>query len=265
MIGMNGIKIGIAATRKADAITVLVEKNGGTPVVYPIQGEQQLNESICKQNINDFLNEPYDVVLLTTGIGIETLEKASRDLGVHTDFIEKLGKTSLAIRGSKTVSWVKKQSLAPTLISEDGTMKNLLKSLVNEKPTMGNRLFLQAYNQDDVEIKSELENAGYSVYLSKPYHYEAPNEETLHALRKEILDQTLRAVIFTSKTQVQNLFNGFEKTAELVAALNNGVLAASIGKVTTQELENRGVTNIFQPTNPKMGAMIVELREHLAG
>lgn len=263
MIGLKGEKIGIAASRKADEIATLVQKNGGTPAVFPIQGEQQLNANICEQNVKELLDKSYDVVLLTTGVGIETLENTAHNLKRHSDFIEKLGKTNIAIRGSKTINWAKKHSLTAKFVSKDGTMENVLAILSAEQPKNGKRLFLQAYNQDDVALKQALETIGYSVYLSKPYHYNAPDYKTLSSLRREVLDKSLHAVIFTSKTQVQNLFNESERAAEIVESFNNGVLAAAVGKVTAYELKQRGIVNTFQPNKPKMGAMVVELREYL--
>ncbi|MGP4107589.1 uroporphyrinogen-III synthase [Virgibacillus sp. L01] len=262
MTGMDGVKVGVAATRKAGAISTLVQKNGGTPVVYSIQGEQQLNENICEQNVEAFLEKPFDMVLLTTGVGIEILEATALDLNRHSEFIQKMGETNLAVRGRKTLNWAKKHSLSVQVISDDGTMGSLLANLDVERPNRGNRIFLQAYNQDDAEIKKELENIGYSIYLSKPYHYKVPDHKTLRSLREEIIAQTLHTVIFTSKTQVQNLFNKYERPEEIVESLNKRVLAAAIGKVTAQELEQRGVSKVFQSSTSKMGAMVVELTEY---
>ncbi|MGJ9460475.1 uroporphyrinogen-III synthase [Oceanobacillus sp. CF4.6] len=260
MKGLNGKKIGVAAERRAEAISTLIQKYGGTPIAFPIQGEQKLNESICEQNIKELLAKPFDMVVLTTGVGAETLENTAQRLNLDSNFIEKLGNTTLAIRGSKTVKWIKKYSLSAKYTSEDGTMENLLTSLASEQPNKDKHLFLQAYNQGDVILKKALEDLGYDVYLSKPYHYRAPDDKTLHGLKKAVTEQTLDAVIFTSKTQVQNLFQTTE--GEIVKAFNENVLAVAVGKVTAAELKIKGINNVFQSEKQKMGAMIVELSEH---
>ncbi|ASK62180.1 uroporphyrinogen-III synthase [Virgibacillus phasianinus] len=261
---MIGLKVGIAATRKADEIAALVQKSGGIPVVFSIQGKQQLNESTVGNDIKELLDTTFDVVLLTTGVGIETLESAAHNLGRHSEFIQQLEKTNLAIRGSKTIKWAKKYSLSATYVSRDGTMESLVDALADARPGGGTRLFLQAYNQDDAALQQALEAAGYAVYLSKPYQYKAPDNNTLSALRKEIVDKSLHTVIFTSKTQVHNLFNGTELAGEIVDSFNNGVLAAAVGKITASELEQKGISYVFQPNRSRMGAMVVELREYLA-
>jgi uroporphyrinogen-III synthase len=260
MKGLNGKVIGVAATRKADAISTLIQKNDGTPKLFPIQGEQQLNESICEEDIREFLANPFDMVVLTTGVGAETLENTAHQLNQHSNFIKKLDQSTLAIRGSKTLKWLKKHSLSAKYIAEDGTMDNLLTALTTEQRQMDKQLFLQAYNQDDVNLKYLLEDLGYHVYLSKPYQFMPPDDKILKALKQEVLNQTIDAVIFTSKTQVKNLFQN--SAEEIIHAFNEKVLAVAIGKVTAAELEKIGVCNIFQSEKQKMGAMVVELNEH---
>lgn len=263
MKGLEGKKIGVAATRKADAISILIQKSEGTPALFPIQGEQLFNKETCEQNVKELLTKPFDVVLLTTGIGAETLENSTYHLNCHSDFIQKLGNTNLAIRGSKTLNWAKKHSLSAKFVSEDGTMESLLTSLSSDKHNGGKRLFLQAYNQDDAALKHTLENLGYTVYLSKPYHYREPDHQILSNLRQEIIYQSLDAVVFTSKTQVKNLFNTSHNTKGITDSFNDNVLPVAVGKVTARELMQQGVTNVFQPSKPKMGAMVVELSAYL--
>ncbi|MFC2947365.1 uroporphyrinogen-III synthase [Virgibacillus sediminis] len=256
---LEGKQVGVAAARSADAISSLIINNGGSPKVFSIQGEQLLNEEISRSNISELLSRPFDYVLLTTGIGAKTLEQAAEQLGLVPDFIDKLGHTKLAIRGSKTLKWLKQHSLTTSIEAEDGTMENLLNKL-SEESNGGKQVFLQAYNEDDASLKGKLEELGYTVYLSKPYQYRNPDRETLNSLQKQITNRTLDAVIFTSKTQVQNLFlEGSTAQKELMEAFNEDVLAVAVGKVTAKRLESYGVSNVFQPTDPKMGRMVVEL------
>lgn len=259
-MGLEGRKVGIAAERKADMIAKLIEKNGGKPSTFPIQGKQVLNEKTAEKNVSKLLAESFHLILLTTGIGAETLEKAAQQLNLFSDFIGKLEKSTLAVRGSKTRKWLKKHSLTASYVSEDGTMENVLDSLAEVKRSDGKHVFLQTYDQDDVVIKNKLESIGYTVYLSKPYLYKKPDFLILNNLRQHIMDQTLDAVVFTSKTQVINLFD--KERERLVYAFNDKVKAVAVGKVTAYELEKNGVSHVIHPTNQKMGAMVIELRNY---
>ncbi|MGP4059781.1 uroporphyrinogen-III synthase [Halobacillus sp. H74] len=259
MTGLEGKKVGIAADRSADSISNLVVNMGGIPAVYPIQGTKRLNEATCKQNVEDYLNETFDWVILTTGIGARTLADNAETHGFHDSLINKLSEEPLAIRGSKTLDWLKENGLRPSVIADDGTMNNLFERLIMVDKDVKGRVFLQAYNQDDAYLKQFLEKQGYSVYLSRPYVFEAPLPDVLQELKEEITSLKMDAVIFTSKTQVLNLFSNAAEHGGLVEAFNTDVLAVAVGKVTANELESQGINNVLQPKRQKMGAMVVTL------
>ncbi|UOQ44362.1 uroporphyrinogen-III synthase [Halobacillus salinarum] len=263
MSGLTDKHIGIAASRQAENISKLIEKQGGTSRVFSIQGKQQLNEQTCRENVGTLIDEPFNWAVLTTGIGARTLEDSAVDSGLQGEFIKKLSQLKLAVRGSKTLRWMKEHNLNADLTAEDGTMDNLFHYLKKETNNeQSQRIFLQAYNQDDAELKESLEQFGFSVYLSKPYKYERPDPKVLEELETNILSQTLDAVVFTSKTQVQNLLLHTPRAEELVNAFNEGVLAVAVGKVTASELERAGISEVLQPEQPKMGAMIVSMVHH---
>ncbi len=263
MKGLAGKKIGVAAVRASKEISLLIEKQSGTPVILPIQGRQRLNEQISEENISDFLAGTFDWAIFTTGIGARTLTDSAESIGLLEPYINKLNSTKLAVRGSKTMKWIKEHDLKPIYVSDDGTMANLLAALTEEyKGKSPQRIFLQAYDQDDDKLKSLLEENGHSVYLSRPYSYEKPDSLVVDQLKQSIIEQSLDAIVFTSKTQVKNIFADGEQQAQLIQAFNDRVFAVAVGKVTAQELENHGIVQVLQPEHQKMGAMIVALDRH---
>lgn len=263
MDGLKGKKVAVAASRQAKAIDTLISKHGGNTIQLPIQGEYQLNDSICQQDVKKLVENTFDFVILTTGIGAETLEQSAQKLNIHHSFIDKLKNSTLAIRGSKTTKWLKQHQLTPGILSADGTMENLIESLPPAKENEGKQIYLQTYNEDDVYLKRSLEQLGYDVYLSKPYSYKEPDQQILSILKETITSQNVDVVVFTSKTQVRNLFMKEDKK-KLAEAFNQGILAAAIGKVTAAELEKNGIEKVFQPKKPKMGAMVVELNKQFS-
>lgn len=111
MDGLKGKQVAVAASRRAKAIDTLISKHGGNTIQLPIQGEYQLNDSICQQDVKKLVENTFDFVILTTGIGAETLEQSAKRLHIHTSFIDKLKSSTLAIRGSKTTKWMKQHHL----------------------------------------------------------------------------------------------------------------------------------------------------------
>ncbi|WP_079479028.1 uroporphyrinogen-III synthase [Halobacillus salinus] len=258
MSGLIGKRVALAADRRSEEISKLIRNFNGTPVVYSAQGTQNLSEETSRSDVETFLSRSFDWVILTTGIGARTLSNSAEKAGIQESYINKLAKSRLAIRGQKTVDWLKEQDLSPTVLSEDGTMAKLL-SLLPEG--LGGDIFLQAYNQDDAKWKKAIEDKGYSVYLSQPYSFEQPDPSVVDGLKDEVIGSTVDAVVFTSKTQVLNVFGGDRKD-ELVGSFNDRVLAVAVGKVTAKALEDEGITEVLQPEKQKMGAMIVTLDRH---
>lgn len=258
MSGLKGKVVGVAADRQSEAICTLLQKKGAEAVAYPSQGKQQLNQDISAQNVRDYIQLEFDWVILTTGIGAKTLEDASIEQGLEQHFTQKLQKESLVIRGSKTLRWLQEKELQPALVSEDGTMENLVAALPRGEET--SRVFLQAYHQDDALWQETLEGLGYDVYVSKPYAFDPPEQSVTDRLRESIIAQSLDAVVFTSKTQVLNVFA--EQNHEMVQSFNNGVIAVAVGKVTAGQLQEQGITYVVEPEVQKMGAMVVELERY---
>jgi len=260
MSELQGKRVAVAADRRAEEIGTLIRNFGGEPVVYSIQGKMNLDEATSAGNVHDLIAGSFDWVILTTGIGARTLADSALKNEVHEDFIEKLRSSHLAIRGKKTTDWMKEHQLKPELLAADGTMAELMKEL-RAAPERGS-VFLQAYNLDDAKWKSTLEEMGHEVYLSQPYSFEKPKTAHLQELKMEIFDQSVEAVVFTSKTQVKNLFEDTEDQESLIRKFNDQVLAVAVGKVTAKELEDQGISEVLQPENQKMGAMVVKLNQY---
>ena len=263
MTGLQGKYIGIAAERRANELRHLVEKNGGRAIILPIQGERWLNASIAKDNVRHFITYPFDWAVFTTGIGAEALEKAANTLDCLEAYIRKLKETKLAIRGSKTKKWLSQFALEPDIISPDGTMSGLVEAM-RSSGMQAHHLFYQSYDQEEEQLIEDIKGFSSSIYHSRPYQYLEPEQDVLNDLRFSITSQSLDAVLFTSKSQVQNLFSNISQSQEklLLHAFQTKVLAVAVGKVTAEALNNYGVKNVLQPKREKMGAMVITLSSH---
>ncbi|MGR9050199.1 uroporphyrinogen-III synthase [Halobacillus faecis] len=262
MSGLKGKKVGIAADRRSDAIERLITNMGGIPYVFPLQGKQLLDEKASRRHVGDYIRQSFSQVILTTGIGARTLGDAAIKAGEGDRFIQKLEKDFLAIRGSKTKDWLKAHHLFPDVLSADGTMENLFSQIPDVDQTQKKSIFLQTYNEDEELLVSKLEKKGYSVYKANPYKFLPPDPEIVEDLTQRITNDQLDAVVFTSKTQVKNLFYQTNRFPYVLEAFNHHVQTVAVGKVTARALYDHGVTSVVQPDRPKMGAMIVELDKY---
>ncbi|MCP3030019.1 uroporphyrinogen-III synthase [Halobacillus sp. A1] len=256
---LAGKKIAVAAERNSEAMEEIIRKQNGRPIIRSIQGEKWLHEKEAEVDVQRLIDSSFDWVILTTGIGARALEEASIRIGRQQQYLNKLQQTKLAIRGSKTVKWLKEKGLEPDLLSDDGTMDELIQQLKHEE-IKGHRIFLQQYNKDEKELLENLQALPIELYQSLPYHYISPDKEVLEDLRKLIVSHKLDAVLFTSKTQVQNLFAYAGE--ELIEPFHHHVLPVAVGQVTADELRHNGVSYLIEPDTPKMGAMIVALTNY---
>ncbi|GGF26032.1 hypothetical protein GCM10010954_26220 [Halobacillus andaensis] len=259
MTKLTGKTIAIAADRQAESIEELIRKQGGTPITQSIQGQKVLNEKEAEEDVAKLIKSKFNYVILTTGIGARALEEAAERLGRQEEYIQALQETKLAIRGSKTVKWLKEKGLEPTIVSDDGTMNELVQEL-DQVNIEGDSFFLQQYNKNEPAILNKLNTLPINLYQSLPYHYIEPKKETVHHLKQLIFEQKVDAVVFTSKTQVQNLFQTLSE--KLSSAFNQEVTAVAIGSVTADELRSHGITHVLEPDKPKMGAMIIALSRY---
>lgn len=259
--GLEGKTIAIAASRRADALSELIRKTGGTPKSFPIQGELVLHEQKSIESVRTLLNRSFDFIVLTTGIGLEALENAALKTDCFDRFIQKMREEMLVIRGSKTQKWLKKHQLTASFIADEGIMENLLYYLKEQKNEKKQTIFLQSYHQDEQLIQKRLEEYGYEVYISQPYQYKEPDPSILKALKRDIQAKKVNAVVFTTKKQVQNLFTSTDDREELIHLFNHHVLAAAVGKVTAKELRSYGIEQVYYPENQRMGAMVIGLQD----
>ncbi|WP_226037883.1 uroporphyrinogen-III synthase [Aquibacillus saliphilus] len=261
MSELKGKQIGIAADKQADAIGIIISDKGGNPVIKSIQGKRLLNKKSAEQDVNHLIENRFDWVILTTGIGAEALEHAAKRLGRKNEFIEALRQANLAIRGNKTNNWLEKWGLKPTFLTPGGTMTELLEYLDGHEIS-GNQFFFQAYNKDEQDVVNQIAALPVTLYHSMPYFYLPPDEAIVEDLRTLVTDKTLDAIVFTSKTQVQNLFLNEAEKSDLIEAFGTDVLAVAIGQVTADELKKHGVERVLESNNSKLGAMIITLADY---
>ncbi|MCH6266305.1 uroporphyrinogen-III synthase [Neobacillus citreus] len=262
--GLRGKKIIICGSRKIEEISTIIEKQGGIPIVRPLQGTVFLAEKEVESDLVKFVKNGADWVILTTGIGTETLVSLAAKLGLEELFLKRLREAKVAVRGYKTISALKKLAVQPVATAEDGTTKGL--ALALESYDFSNKkIMIQLHGELAPTLTSFFESRGGSVQKILPYQHIAPEQEMVEKLSQELMTTECDAVCFTTATQVHSLFdyarehNIFDF---IVQSLNKNVVAAAVGKVTAEALREEGVNRLVVPENERMGAMIIELAKY---
>ncbi|MDP4107874.1 MAG: uroporphyrinogen-III synthase, partial [Bacillota bacterium] len=97
--GLEGKRIALGGSRKIEEISLLIEKQGGVPMVRSLQGITFLAEKEVEPDLLEFVNEGSDWVIFTTGIGLETLVNLAEKLEVKEQFLSVIRRANVASRG----------------------------------------------------------------------------------------------------------------------------------------------------------------------
>jgi uroporphyrinogen-III synthase len=263
--GLTGKRIALTASRKADEIGRLIEKNGGTVKIRPTQGTRFLKDEDVLADIQKLIQQQPDWVIFTTGMGADALYKVAEKYKLKDSFLHSLHHAKLAARGRKTLQCLTGLGLSPEITDEDGTVKGLIEKFDGHafKET---KVFLQLYGENAPDLVAWFDKHETELTKILPYQHVPPEKEIVSTLIKEIISGDVDAVAFTSSTQVRNLFDEITDDLEIfekvIYALNNQVVAAAVGKVTTDALKNYGIERVLAPDNQRMGSMVVEMSQY---
>lgn len=262
--GLEGKRIVFGGSRKVEEICSLIDKQGGTPVIRSLQGTVFLADKEIEPDLKKIVNEGADWVIFTTGMGLDTLIKASEKVGMKEKFLQIIRHAKVASRGYKTLAALKKVGITPIASDDDGTSKGLMRSL-EKYDFFGQKVMLQLHGETAPELTKFFEDKGATVLKILPYQHIAPETKTVFTLCHELRNQKVDAVCFTTAIQVRSLFDFSRKHGlytEIVDSFRDHVLAVAVGKVTAEALSEEGIERIISPKNERMGAMIIELAQY---
>lgn len=265
--GLTGKRIVIAGSRKIEEMTTLVEKQGGEAVVRSLQGTVMVAEKEVEPQIRQLIDEGADWVILTTGIGGETLLNIAKQLELEVPFLSLFKQAKVAGRGYKAFSVMKQWGIEPAARDDDGTTQGLIRSLQPFDFT-GQRVAVQLHGDPAPKLIQFLEERGAKVTPILPYLHVAPEAKIVNQLCQEIIEAKVDAVCFTAAIQVRFFFDYVKEQGladKILAAFQSDVLAVAVGKVTAEALNDEGITRVLAPEHERMGAMIMELATYYEG
>jgi uroporphyrinogen-III synthase len=262
--GLQGLRVISFESRLAKEMAELIRRHGGEPVVAPSMREVPLSENSAPLELFQEIEAgQIDLVVLLTGVGTRTMVDA---LAIHYSrerIAALLGKVTLLARGPKPVAALKELGLQPAItVPEPNTWKEILAVLDSDIQLTGKRIAVQEYGITNQELLSGLEARGAEVLRVPVYRWALPeNIAPLQAAIREIVEAQADVVIFTSATQVENVFQVAQQDGldtKLLQSLARAILV-SIGPVCSAALARFGIEPDFEPAHPKMGFMIGEL------
>lgn len=262
--GLMGKRIALAASRKIEEMTTLVEKQEGEVVVRSLQGTVMVAEKEVEPLLRHLIEEGADWVILTTGIGGETLLNMAKQAGIEEPFLTLLKQAKVAGRGYKTYKLLKQWGIEPAARDDDGTTQGLIRSL-ESCDFKDQKVAVQLHGDPAPKLIRFLEERGAKVTTILPYLHIAPEAQVVNQLCQEIIENKVDAVCFTAAIQVRFFFDYVLEQGlldNILKAFESNVVAVAVGKVSAEALHDEGITRVLAPEHERMGAMIMELAKY---
>ena len=250
-------------------MAALVKTYGGKPIVAPALREVPLESNPQAIAFADALiRGQFDVVILLTGVGTRALVDVVGGAGRRDEFVAALAETRLVPRGPKPLSVMRELGLAPwVMVPEPNTWREILTAIDKitiDKGLDGLDVAVQEYGVSNPDLVQGLEARGARVTSVPVYRWALPDDiEPLRAAVSSVARGELDVAIFTTGTQVVHLFQvaGMMQQEDAVRAALRGMVVASIGPTTSEELRQQQLAIDLEASHPKMGFLVREAAE----
>jgi uroporphyrinogen-III synthase len=264
---LAGFRIGVTSDRRSADLIDAFERRGATvlhaPTVHMRHAEDDAPVIADTQRV---IAEQPDVLLATTSYGMRRWFEVADAAGLGESLQRTLAASAILVRGPKARGAVRAAGLDDRGMSDEETTASLV-SLTIAEFAAGATVAVQLHGQrDEVQLR-RLRDAGMRVVTVAPYAWSTAGDDDDRVTRlvDAIAARQLDCVTFTSAPAVEGLFLAAlarGRHDEVVEALRQGVVAASVGPVTSAPLQRAGIPAL-QPDRFRMGALIRLVCEHL--
>ena len=266
---LAGRRIGITADRRWAEQADLFRRRGAEVLHGPTMATVDLSgEEALRRATVALVDDPPDHLVVTTGMGLRLWLEAAAGWGLESALVRSLAPTAVFARGAKAASAVRRAGLDVAWRAPGETMEEVVTHLIDVAGGTRPRVAVQLFDPGDHTSTQRLRALAGELVEVPVYRWRLPDD--LGPARRLIdaaLEGRLDAVTFTSQPAVRQLVGiaaGEGKDAGLVAAVNNGVLAACVGPVCAEAAREVGIREPVWPDPPRLPAMVRQITEHLS-
>lgn len=271
MPGFNGLRVLSFESRRAKEIAHLIASNGGQPVVAPSTREIVTPNEDVQKLIQGILAGSFDAIIFMTGVGARALIEAAESLFPRDEFLSRLRKTRVIVRGPKPAAVMREFNIPAALsVPEPNTWREIVKALDAGSPDLPlrtSRVAIQEHGEPSTELYAALRERGAEVVAARVYRWELPEDIVpLKNAIRALINNEIDVVLFTSSVQYVHAAKvagemGVEE--EFKSALSRSAVA-SIGPVASETLRKNSIRVDLEPSHPKMGFLVKETAERSA-
>ena len=264
---LAGFRIGVTSDRRSVDLIDAFERRGAFVLHAPtVRMRHAAEEGPDSADTRDILAARPGLLLATTSYGMRRWFEVADAAGLGAALQDALSAATILVRGPKARGAVRAAGLDDEGMSDEETTASLVDRVVAEFGA-GTTVAVQLHGQTDHAQLARLEQAGLRVLTVAPYTWSnvEDDDERTTRLVDAIAARQLDCVTFTSAPAVDGLFIAAlarGRHDEVVDALRQDVVAASVGPVTSVPLLAAGIP-VLQPDRFRMGALIRLVCEHL--
>jgi uroporphyrinogen-III synthase len=265
---MQGERIAILESRAAQQVAALVARHGGTPVSAPALAEvPDADPGAVRALLEHHAATPPALAIFQTGVGTRALFETAAALNLERTLEAMLARTVVAVRGPKPTAVLRTRTIRIDRAAVDPFTTRELLAAIADVPIEGGTVLVQRYGESNEELGKALVARGANPVEIPTYRWALPDDTApLLDLGRRLREGTIDAVVFTSASQVRNLF-AVAGAAEGEAALKSSLLRArlvSIGPVCSDALRAIGLRVDAEASPPKLGFLVPAIEAALA-
>ncbi|WP_349828153.1 uroporphyrinogen-III synthase [Brevibacterium litoralis] len=263
---LAGFTIGVTASRRATDQANAFRRRGAQVVsaptlrITPTEGDADLLDET-----RSVIDGPPDLLLVTTGHGLNGWFEAAEAAGLGDDLRAALGSTTILVRGAKARGAVRAQGFSDAGISADDSTTSLV-DVALAHGVAGRRVAVQQHGVIDHGQMARMVEAGADLVTIRPYRWAPPEDpKAVESLVAAVIRHHVDVLTFTSAPSAEALFEAAraEGTYDLlVEAMRTEVTCAAVGPVTAAPLVAAGVEPLIPPRH-RLGSLIRVVVDHL--
>ncbi|GHD06758.1 uroporphyrinogen-III synthase [Zhihengliuella salsuginis] len=265
---LTGFRIGVTSDRRSEDLIDALERRGAEVLHAPVLKIAPIAEDAeLVRETQELIAARPDYLLVTTAYGMRRWVESADAHGQGDELTEVLENASIYVRGPKARGAVRAAGFTDDGISEDERTSTLVDSVL-ELGVDGRTVAIQMHGYADLDDIARLQAAGATVLTVSPYRWVVPegSAEKVEKLIDAVIGGGLDVVTFTAAPAVDALWSAAHERGrywELVRAFQTNVVAATVGPVTAQPLQDVGIEPLV-PERFRMGAMIRQVVEYLS-
>jgi uroporphyrinogen-III synthase len=268
----RGLRVLVLESRRSTEVAALIATYGGNSLLAPALREVPLESNAeALAFAGALIRGEIDIVIFLTGVGTRALVDSVQRAYSRADFLKALANTRVVARGPKPLAVLREMQVPIwVIVPEPNTWRETLAAIdarADDRPLRGAHVAVQEYGVSNDELLDGLAERGARVLQVRVYRWALPEDLTpLKRAVGAIADGQVDVIVFTTSVQVVHLWQVLQDMDADAAVRRGlaGMVVASIGPSTSEELRRHQIDVDLEASHPRFGMLIRELAERSA-